>query len=85
MAAIGKQLKQSVNVFQSLILYRLLPVTSWMLEPNLSIANTRLIGLLTFIIKSIDTVYASAFVVSSQNEEVFGIFDLVSKQQTYSF
>jgi hypothetical protein len=26
MAAIGKQLKQSVKVFQSLILYRLLPI-----------------------------------------------------------
>ena len=37
---------------------------------------------LTFIIKSVDSVDGSTLVVSSQQEEVLRILDLVSQQQT---
>ncbi len=37
---------------------------------------------LAFIIEPIDSVYSRAFMVSSQQEEVFWIFDFVSEQKT---
>jgi hypothetical protein len=68
MAAIGKQLKQSVKVFQSLILYRLLPIGMKVIRIFLHwVIWSKAWGasLLTFVIKSIDTVDASALVVAS--------------------
>jgi len=38
---------------------------------------------LTFIVKSVDAVDAGTLVVSTQHEEVLGIFDLVCQQQAY--
>jgi hypothetical protein len=35
----------------------------------------------TFVVKSINSVDGSAFVVASKNEKVFGKFNLISKQQ----
>lgn len=43
---------------------------------NLSISHCR-----TFIIKTVYPVDASAFVVASQDEEVFGVFDLVGEEE----
>ena len=37
--------------------------------------------MLTLIVKSIDAVYARAFVIASQHEEVFWVFDLVGQHQ----
>jgi len=39
----------------------------------------------TFIIKAVYPVDTSAFMVPSQYEEVFGVFDLVRKEQTDGF
>jgi len=38
--------------------------------------------ILTLVIETIDTVYASAFMVATKQKEVLRIFDLVSKQKT---
>jgi hypothetical protein len=71
MAAIGKQLKQSVKVFQSLMLYRLLPKVRMKVFGIRTLIELGLFGqspepsLLTFVIKSIDTIDASALVVTS--------------------
>ncbi len=40
---------------------------------------------LTFIVKAVDSVDAGTFVISSEQEEILWIFDLVGKQQTDSF
>lgn len=42
-------------------------------------------GRLTFVIKAVYPVDTRAFVVSSQNEEVFGVFDLVCKKKADCF
>lgn len=39
------------------------------------------VSALALIVESVDTVDRRAFVVTTENEEVFGIFDLVRKQQ----
>ena len=36
---------------------------------------------LTFVVEAVDAVYTRALVVSPQNEEVFGVFDLVSEEK----
>ena len=82
------QLKQSVKVFQSLMLYLLLPED----EVVDNLYHTRRIckkilaknsirikekgsanGELTFIIEAVDSVDRGALVVSSQQEEVLGV------------
>jgi hypothetical protein len=75
MAAIGRQLKQSVNVFQSLMLYRRLPTHSS--TPH----RGGIPCLLTFVVETVDSVDTGALVVASEDEEVFGVFDLVREQQ----
>ena len=71
-AAMGKQLKQSVKVFHSLMLYRLLPADQSQLAVALCVYPlTR-----TFIIKAVYTVDGRAFVVAAKDEEVFWILDL---------
>jgi hypothetical protein len=37
---------------------------------------------LTLIVEAVDAVDGRAFVVAAQDEEVFGVFDLVGKEQT---
>lgn len=68
-AATGRQLKQSVNVLQSLMLYLRLP---------LRLQN---FSCLTFVVKSIHSIDGRALVISSEQEEVFWVFDLVGKKQ----
>lgn len=75
MAAMGKQLKQSVNVFHNLTLYLLLP------RP----VNDGLDSSLTLVVETVDTIDGSTLMVASQYEEVLGIFDLVSQQQADGF
>jgi hypothetical protein len=72
MAAIGRQLKQSVKVFHSLMLYLRLPIISaikvgW-----------------TFVVESVDPVDACTLMVPSQNEEVLWVFDFISQKKAYS-
>lgn len=76
MAAIGRQLKQSVNVFQSLMLYRRLPEVKCarQVKPKLDTKKLR-----TFVVKPIYSVDAGALVITSQDEEVFRVFDFVCK------
>jgi hypothetical protein len=38
-----------------------------------------------FIVKAVDTIDGSAFVITTQDEKVFGILDLVCEQQTNCF
>ncbi len=40
---------------------------------------------LTFVVESVDSVDAGAFVVAAEKEEVFGVLDLVGEQQTDRF
>lgn len=44
--------------------------------PELDVVAT-----LALIVESVDTVDRGTFVVTAENEEVFGVFDLVRKQQ----
>jgi phosphatidylinositol kinase/protein kinase (PI-3 family) len=74
-AAIGRQLKQSVNVFHSLMLYRRLPVEFD--ECFAGIYAKLTANNLTFIVKSIYTIYACIFVITTKNEKVFRILDFV--------
>ena len=46
-----------------------------------SLPELDVVATLALIVKSVDTVDRGAFVVTAENEEVFGIFDLVRKQQ----
>lgn len=66
-AATGRQLKQSMNVFQSLILYRLLP---------------KLKNFFTFVIKSVNSVDRGTLMVSSQQEKVPRVLYLVCQKKT---
>lgn len=76
-AAMGKQLKQSVNVFHSLMLYRRLPATQHVSGP---LVGSRL----TLVVEAVNSVNTSTLVVSSEDEEVFRVLDLVREQQTDS-
>jgi hypothetical protein len=78
MAAIGKQLKQSVNVFHSLMLYLRLPKEQFRNEYTLVWSED---GGLTFVVKAVYPIDTRTLVVSSQNKEVFGVFDLVCKEE----
>ena len=73
MAAIGRQLKQSVNVFHSLMLYRRLPENA---RYQIRDALYRKEPLRTLIVESVNAVDTCAFVIAAENEEVFGVFDL---------
>lgn len=42
----------------------------------------RLPNYLTLIVKAVDSVDASAFVVTAENEEVFRVLDLIGEQET---
>ncbi len=94
MAATGKQLKQSVKVFHSLMLYRRLPEemkNQRIINKNYEMCKWKgvISGkvvvrdqiLLTLIIEAIYTVDRGALVVATQQEEVFRIFDFVGQQE----
>ena len=80
-AAMGRQLKQSVNVFQSLILYRRLPRRT-------KHVNTRTLAGLrptrgkkrTFVVKAVNSVDRGALMVAAKDEKVFGVLDLVCEE-----
>jgi hypothetical protein len=74
-AAIGRQLKQSVNVFQSLMLYRRLPAE------RSACGHGHNEGTRTLVVEAIDAVDTRALVVPAQDEEVFRVLDLVRKEQ----
>jgi hypothetical protein len=72
-------LKQSVNVFHSLILYRRLPAArhhQLAPTPARRKEKTR-----TFIVKPIYPVDASALVVPAEDKKVLRVLDFVRKQQ----
>jgi hypothetical protein len=46
-----------------------------------SLPELDVVSALALIVEPVDTVDRGAFVVAAENEEVFGIFDLVRKQQ----
>ena len=84
-AAIGRQLKQSVNVFHSLILYRRLPSQKKKKKKKIHEKDARKREKKrTFVIKAINPINTSTLMVTPQDEKVFRIFDLVRKQQTDS-
>jgi hypothetical protein len=35
------------------------------------------VALLAFVVETVNSIYTGAFVVAAENEEIFGIFDLV--------
>lgn len=83
MAATGKQLKQSVKVFHSLMLYRRLPIDT----PKTQKGNIYHLKInshpscvspeLTLIIKAVDSINRGALVVTAEQEKVLWVFDLV--------
>jgi len=86
-AATGKQLKQSVNVFHNLILYRRLPETEARNQYSLVVHNPNMKNSLklTFIVETIYPVDWCTFMVASQKEKVFWVLDLVSQQKANCF
>ena len=82
-AAMGRQLKQSVNVFQSLILYRRLPRRT-------QHVNLRTLARVrptrgqerTFVVKAVNSVDGGALMVAAKDEKVFGVLDLVCEEKT---
>lgn len=77
MAAIGRQLKQSVNVFHNLMLYRRLPMPTNIFSVTWTTKTTTSH---TLIVKTVYPVDAGTLVISSQDEEVFGVFDLIREE-----
>ena len=90
MAAIGRQLKQSVNVFHSLMLYRRLPggddhpETGPDADDELSCVISK-IRPRTFVIEAINPVNARTLMVAPQYEEVLRVLDFVGEEETYRF
>lgn len=89
MAATGKQLKQSVKVFHSFMLYRRLPTNKRASENLVSCQQNgcdifpvyKKYSALTLVIKAVDSINRGAFVVSTEQEKVLWIFDLVGEKQ----
>jgi hypothetical protein len=75
MAAIGRQLKQSMNVFHTLMLYLRLPARHQYLRVFRECVAP------TLVIETVDTVYARVLVIAPEQEEVLGILDLVREEQ----
>lgn len=89
MAATGRQLKQSVNVFHNLMLYLLLPVAIRRTKTldERGIRACHMIGrrVLTLVIEAINTIDGSAFVIASQEEKVLRVLNFIREQQTDCF
>jgi len=81
-AAMGRQLKQSVNVFQSLILYRRLPRRTQHVNTR---TRARLVSEgveRTFVVKAVNSVDGGTLVVAAKDEKVFRVLDLVCEEKT---
>jgi hypothetical protein len=76
MAAMGRQLKQSVKVFHNLMLYRRLPVC----QLSLQLTSMRP----TLVVEPVDPIDTGTLVVTSEDEKVFRVLDLVCQEQTNS-
>jgi hypothetical protein len=88
MAATGKQLKQSMKVFHSLIVYLRLPVKKHGSSQSGYVGDGETwvkLERLTFVIKAVHLGYAGAFMVPSQEEKVERVFDLIREEQAYRF
>jgi hypothetical protein len=84
-AATGRQLKQSVKVFQILMLYRRLPAPGSDGQEIKHVEATRTGAcVLTFIIETVNSVDRGALVVAAEDEEILWIFYLERQQQAYS-
>ena len=84
MAAMGRQLKQSVNVFHSLMLYRRLPGGKHHREdgPRRRRSVISVISKIrprTFVIEAINPVNARTLMVAPQYEEVLRVLDFVGE------
>ena len=84
MAAMGKQLKQSVNVFHSLMLYRRLPIGSRHTTYQNRTKGTQN-RMLTLIVETINSIDTCTFMVTTENEEILGVLDLVRKEKADRF
>ena len=82
MAAMGRQLKQSVNVFHSLMLYRRLPWLCFQYRPRFEVMKK---VQHTFVIKTVNSVDACTLVVSTKDEKVFRVLDLVCEEKANGF
>ncbi len=78
MAARGRQLKQSVNIFHILMLYRRLPINA---RTTIRFSYVDIPSTLTFIIKSVYAVGTSTLMIASQKKKVLGILYLISEQE----
>lgn len=88
MAAIGRQLKQSVNVFHNLMLYRRLP--AWSVQgvstPGQQGSGRERRGSgRTLVVKAVNPVDRRALVVAAEDEKVLGVFDLVGEEEADGF
>lgn len=86
MAAMGRQLKQSVKVFHSLMLNRRLPggQLAGGKKPQRRTSSSpkrARVCVLTFVVEAVDAVDGGALVVPPQKEEVLRVLDLVGQQQ----
>ena len=79
-AAMGKQLKQSVNVFHSFTLYRRLPKGIGRVDKF----RRRRRCCPTFIVETVDSIDRSTFVISAKQEEILRVFDLERRTSTSS-
>lgn len=96
-AAMGRQLKQSVKVFHNLILNLRLPGGTHqhaLLEPNyvyvplgFLCVNACWVSLflLTLIVETVDAVDGSTLMVAPEQEKVLWVFDLVCQQKADGF
>jgi len=75
-AAIGKQLKQSVKILHNLMENLRLP------KLKIISSSLRLYLLFTFVIEPVNSVNAGTFVVSTEDKKVLRVLDFVSKQKS---
>lgn len=81
MAATGRQLKQSVNVFHKRMLYLRLPEhVKEAKECQLRLCNNT--QSLTLIVKAVYPVNAGTLMIASEQKEVFRVLDFVCQEQT---
>lgn len=87
MAATGKQLKQSVNVFQILMLYLRLPASfaRTIQSPDRQSATDQHEDRLTLVVEAVNPVDRGALVVATKNEEVLRVLDLERQEQADRF
>jgi hypothetical protein len=74
-AAMGKQLKQSINVFHNLMLYLRLPISGVNTREPTQVQH----AVRTLVIEAVDSVDARVLVVTSQEEEILRVLDFVGE------